>query len=96
MADALFEGCVAPIQIGAQFGGPAQVRSRSEDAEAARTPRNVGVDPVGRLTGFADNAKDVLRRQVEDRQPVVGLAARDAHALVAALGYGPHAVPAAW
>ena len=96
MADALFEGCVAPIQIGVQFGGPAHVRSQSEDAEAAGTPRNIGVDPVGHLTYFADDAKDVLRHHVEDGQPVVDLAACDAHALVAASGYGPHAVPAAW
>ena len=87
VADAPFELRVFSIEIGAELGGPAQVRSRREDAERARAAAEpLGVDRMGRLTGLADDREDLGLGEVKDWQPVVDLAARDTHALVAPPG----------
>ena len=84
MADALLQGSVRSVETGAQFGRPAQVGARGEDAEAATDPRHTGgIRPVRRLAGLADDAKHVRSLQSVNREPVEPRPARLAVAGVA-------------
>ena len=95
VADSPFELHVLAVQIRTEFGCPTQVRSRSEDAEAARASRKPEwVHRVRRLSGLGDDAEHVLGGEVEDGQPVEDFPAGDAHAFVAAPGSAPRAVGA--
>ena len=75
----------------AEFRSPAQIPGRRENAEAARTPGQVVVDPVRRLARVTDDIEDVSGGKIEDRQPVEDFAPGHAHAVVAAPGDPPGA-----
>ena len=95
MGDAPFELRVFCVEVRTEFRRAAQVRTRREDAERARAARQAErVDGVRRLAGLGNDAKHVLRRELEDGQPVEDLPAGDAHALVAAPGDAPRTVAA--
>ena len=84
MADALFEIDVARIERRLRPCGGAEVGARGHDAEHAGEPRHAhAVRRMRRLAGVADDAEHVVGRELEDRQPVEDLAARDAHPVVA-------------
>ena len=86
MADAALDLRVAPVELRAEFGCPAQVPRRGENAERAAASRQMAVDPVRGLARGADDAEHILGGKIEDRQPVEDLAPGDAQALVAAPG----------
>ena len=80
VADAAFKRRVGAVEFRTKLGRPAQIGAGRQDAEAAAQPRHAGgVGPVRRLAGLADDAEHVFRREIENRQPVEDLAARDAH-----------------
>ena len=86
VADAALDLHVAAVELGAEFGCPAQVVGRGENAEGAAASRQMAVDPVRGLARAANDAEHVRGRKIEDRQPVEDLPAGDAHPVVAAPG----------
>ena len=95
MGDSPFELRVFCVEVRTKFRRPAQVRSRREDAEAARTAGQAErVNGVRGLAGLGDDTEHVLGGELEHWQPVKDLPSGDAHALAAAPGDAPRTVAA--
>ena len=84
MGDSSFELRVFCVEVRTKLGCAAQIGAGRQDAEAATQPRHAGgVGPVRRLAGATDDAEHVVRREIENREPVEDLAAGDAHPVIA-------------